>query len=335
MKQAILFIGIIFTMLSNNIAQYHPMLGDTTEWCIAWNYVGVRSGSGHMMEQPKFIAMADTLIDSVSYKKVFNSSSLLSYYGGIREDSLNQKVYFIKSGDTLENLLYDFSLNTGDTMVIDLRNNSYGNLNDGNYIVDTTYMINIRGGLRKYLRLHNPLNTSTGPFGYPLKMEWIESVGDIHNTIYTYAEDGFGWGFLLSSCNLQHESSILKNTINGTKNYVDICAATNSYYVLLDTCTVGYAGSIQDKNKLHEITTFPNPSNGNNLEIHINDNLINGNYTLIITDETGRKVFRNNICINGGEPIKITNLELAQGTYILTIHDKRNIFAKSKLIVLR
>lgn len=55
----------------------------------------------------------DTVLFTNNY---YQLHSVAGYLGGIREDSSLRKVFFIQAGDSSENLLYDFSLNVGDTI---------------------------------------------------------------------------------------------------------------------------------------------------------------------------------------------------------------------------
>ncbi|HLP11245.1 MAG TPA: T9SS type A sorting domain-containing protein [Flavobacteriales bacterium] len=329
MKKLVLIITALFSILSESHAQYNPMLGDSTEWCIAWNFIAVRSGS-YPMEFERYTATDTFYIDTLAYRKFYKDGTLI---GAIYEDTATKKVYYRSATDTASVLLYDYSLNLGDTMVVDLHNNFMGNMNDGNYIVDSIGIDTIRGGPRKYIRLHNPLNTNLGPNGLPNKLEWIESVGDIHNTLYTYMYDDFGYGIGTWNCGNQHESAILKQEIDFAKNYVSICAASSvAGYVHPDTCQVDYAGNVGETKNPETLSLFPNPSNGNDLTIDVNGILLKKNMTVTICDETGRMVYSamKNPAANS---IKLDNLDLKNGIYFVTLLGDQTVIAKSKLVV--
>lgn len=67
-----------------------------------------------------FKLSGDTILDNISYKKVYLSEDEIptnwEFYGGMREDE-NQKVWFYPTiGMIEEQLIYDFSVNVGDTI---------------------------------------------------------------------------------------------------------------------------------------------------------------------------------------------------------------------------
>jgi len=78
----------------------------------------------------QYILEGDTLIGAVSYKKLFLTGITVGsdsfayiytywddgYIGGIREDTLNKKVYYLPKGEISDTLLYDFNLSLGDTL---------------------------------------------------------------------------------------------------------------------------------------------------------------------------------------------------------------------------
>jgi hypothetical protein len=332
MKKHLLLILIATLSFNETKAQYHPMLGDTTNWCLAWNFVAVRASSGfRMMENNRYDAFNDTVYNGKTYKKVFGD--IEGYYGAMREDTATQKVYFIKNVDTVERLIYDFSLNLGNTFLIDFHNNFANNLYDGFYTVDSVAYINIRGGLRKYIRLHNPSNTNLDAFGKPLKVEWVESLGEIHNPIYTYAYDDFGYGMLQWFCGNSHESAVLKQKINSTKNYVDMCTAMNiAGDITTDTCSISYWGNVKDLLDQVQMVIYPNPSNGNSISIDVNNYILKSNCLVVISDAFGRTIYSTNVNPVDNS-IVLKNLLINNGTYIVNIKDDKAVFAKAKLVI--
>jgi hypothetical protein len=68
----------------------------------------------------------DTLIQSNTYHKLItpyvktfnpncNGSQRVGYRGAIRQDTSLRKIYFVQPGDSIERVLYDFSVSVGDT----------------------------------------------------------------------------------------------------------------------------------------------------------------------------------------------------------------------------
>ncbi len=69
----------------------------------------------------------DTTIDNREYKKIerieydiFCLNTVVNgpdYRGAIRDDTINQKVFYVPIGQTNEELIYDFNLESGDTLI--------------------------------------------------------------------------------------------------------------------------------------------------------------------------------------------------------------------------
>ncbi len=311
-------------------AQYHPMLGDTTKWCLAWNMMVVRSADSRAFENNYYEAMTDTIYDSTSYKKVFDD---YGYYGAMREDTSAQQVFLIKAGDTVEHLLYDYSLSLGNLFLVDLMNNFSGNMNDGFYTVDSVGTAIINGGPRKYIRLHNPANTMTGGDGKPLKLEWIESVGDIHNLMYTYAYDAINYTPMGFACNNYHDGAVMKQTIDGTKNYLDMCTVMNVGGTIdADTCDIVYWGSVEELNNQIQLSVFPNPTNGNYITIDVNNFTLKGNCIISVNDASGRNVYSKSVSPIGNS-IKVENIQFENGIYFVSLSNGKDNFGKVKLVV--
>jgi hypothetical protein len=268
----------------------------------------------------------------VTYQKVLFDGAV--YAGAWREDSLLKRVYFVNAGDSVEQLLYDFSLNMGDSILVDLENNFNGYMHDGYYYVDSVVMVNIRSGARKYLRLHNPANTVVGIGGQPLKLEWIESVGDLHNPAYTLMPDNFGGSQITFYCGGDiHETIVINNEIDLTRNYVNVCAVEYvGGEVNADTCGIAYWGSVNEwmdlSNALH---IYPNPSNGKDLNITM-DQLFSGELYVNLTDLQGKNIFTSNVQVNSN-PIQLNNLQLESGMYVLTVCSGNTVIGRGKVLV--
>jgi hypothetical protein len=328
MKKILLALTISLCFFSESKAQYHPMLSDTTQWCLAWNITPLR-----LFGDDQFKAVGDTLIDTLLYKAVYGNNT--GYYGAFREDTMAQQLYFIKSGDTVEHLLYDFSLVQGNTINVTLYNNSSSNMYSGTYTVDSVGTITIDGGTRKYMELNNPMNVNVGMSGKPLNLIWIESVGEIHNPFYTYAYDDFGYSGMNSACGNDHESAVLRQSMNSVTNYFDVCTQMNVNGDMgSDSCTIGYWGSVKAVNNRSNIGLFPNPSNGNDLTIDVNNYILRTTVTISIADETGRLVYSENK-MPVGNAVKLNCLNLIKGIYFISLNEGAANIAKSKLVVVK
>lgn len=169
---------------------YTPFPTDSAYW--RTDFLGISNAIGCTGESDdyQYIMKGDTIINSLMYKKIYKSGKRYPatspppcmnylnyykyYYGALRDDVSNRKVYFISN--TSEELLYDFNLNVNDSLpplpgsaqkysVIDsidfitltdgklhkrfrITNSGFGNVND-NYIIE---------GVGSLINLLSPLN---------------------------------------------------------------------------------------------------------------------------------------------------------------------------------
>jgi len=143
MKKLILlltaFISLTATHGQTNV--YQPFPEDSASWVFdGWN-----SLSGGYNHSTIYKMKGDTIINSTSYNKIYiqtltfyyinyppnpivgyNNFSIEHYWGGIRQDSINKKVYLILPTMNSDTLLFDFNLIIGDTLPPSYLNNQGG-----------------------------------------------------------------------------------------------------------------------------------------------------------------------------------------------------------------
>lgn len=109
--------------------QNYPLIKDGGIWREARAAINTPPDPWWIIKH-QYIMEGDTTINSVVYKKVYTcdyspSISNKAFYGGIREDSFGKVFFFLDSNQVLnsnilqsntEYLLYDFSINIGDTL---------------------------------------------------------------------------------------------------------------------------------------------------------------------------------------------------------------------------
>jgi hypothetical protein len=106
---------------------YHPFPDSNVVWNVEWANACSVGISNRFWDS--YILQGDTVIGLNNYRKVFlawriehwpcwgfNFSGPGYYYGAIRQDTAARTVYYVESNDTTEWLLYDFSLEAGDTL---------------------------------------------------------------------------------------------------------------------------------------------------------------------------------------------------------------------------
>ena len=95
-----------------------------------------------------------------------DSSQTWYGYGYLREDTINQQVYYYTPNDG-ECLLYDFKLSEGDTVTI---NNPYMNVWDYTMVCDSIDFITVNGGMKKRLFMKGVARNYNSDV-------WIQGVG--------------------------------------------------------------------------------------------------------------------------------------------------------------
>ncbi len=121
---------ILLTLSFARAQEYKPFNLDSGLWCCMYNMKGGMFGGGtpgniYATDSVKFYCSGDTLINSVAFKKLMyvgNTRSMVvpptaisGYYGAVRNDIPNKKVYFVSVSGTGE-LLYDFDIAIGDSI---------------------------------------------------------------------------------------------------------------------------------------------------------------------------------------------------------------------------
>jgi hypothetical protein len=160
----------------------HPMVQEGKSWITE-----MTSWDGLLSEVTVHTIGGDTIIGNYNWKKVYYNKEghAPSYFAAIREEG--QKVYAVKKGEDIQNLLYDFSLKAGDKLYgIEYgQNNDYyclleqdeDNKSMRNLMelknVDTIVVANQQ--LRRFIFNSNYLEKSS-LFEYPT-LVWVEGIG--------------------------------------------------------------------------------------------------------------------------------------------------------------
>jgi hypothetical protein len=266
---------------------YHQMLGNLNKW----NYLYWMSDFGGVTFRYNTLRVrnfnqADTLIKGILYNNlsVENSSGLY-----LREDTTSKKVYILI--DTSEFILFDFSLNKGDSFYFNFP--EFKNLPAlyGWDKVDTIYQTQTLNGLRKTLHFKNFFHR-----------EWVEEIGST-NWIYYPQEE-------------------IKNVFTGWFSYSYLlCAWKNNTQIYQDlgwkSCYVDNTG-FENLSNANPISLFPNPTTSTfTISKNTNEALQFHLYNLI-----GQQVLNKNL-IESETIIERNNL--ATGTYLFSITNTSGI----------
>lgn len=163
MKNSILLIAGFLTIISISGQNYFPLVQENNEWT---TLIVIQSGPypwDTTFWTDNYRLSGDTVINNQTYTKLYKSQEEFpinwNYCAGLREE--NQKVWRIGTNNYPEMLIYDFTLNLGDTI----------NLWDEDpMIVDSIVNKPINNENRKHIYFSYP--------GYPSLSElWIEGIG--------------------------------------------------------------------------------------------------------------------------------------------------------------
>jgi hypothetical protein len=230
MKKHLLFLLILFSCCAKSqTSVYHAFPDSAVIWREDANGISFScccAGNCWSYEEYQYVLGTDTLINGVMRKKLFQhgsnttgiigppncppwcqGSSSTTYYnydytGSIHQDIPQQKVYYTMPGDTTMQLLYDFTLNVGDTLPP-----SYNNYEPTNHVVTIDSVL---VGSNYHKRFGIAAGNDPTPYVYI-----IEGIGSTYGLIYPLIPP------FESGCNL------VCVTVNSIQVYSDSVSACN------------------------------------------------------------------------------------------------------------
>ena len=230
----------------------------------------------------------DTLYNSI------NSNGYVTYVY-YREDTLTKKVYHRPSENSPEKLLYDFSLQEGDSI-------NYPYFGQPRWFkIDSVINNEIFGVTRKIWYLRSPNNTS-----YPV---WIEGIGSLSIIFHPIEEPSLDWMFfgLITCC--YHDDNLIYQSYYG--------ATYGCSFELLD---------IADLTNNLKVRIYPNPiTNKSIIDI---SNLNNRTATVSIYNIIGNNIINFQTTQN---TIQLNNFIIKQGIYFVNI--QINNYSLTKKII--
>jgi len=288
-KQFALYIFIIFSYVSvfaqTNI--YQPYATDSVNQIIEHTVFSTNYYCTYRL--------GDTLINGNTYLKCHNSPS--QYYGGLRQDIPNEKLFYIDLSNTEYDISISQHLNVNDTLRISaecFEAFGYWATNDDSVIISGIDSVLIGSSYHKKYNF-NPCADGNIMFG-----DYICGVG--FSLI-----SGFEWGF-----------SIFCYKVNNIK-----------LYGVPGPCDCYFPNIINELNKNPEgVSLFPNPfSNYSNLQTQKPLQ----SATLIVYDILGKEIKRMEN-LNGKEII-IQREGIPDGMSFYSLFDKSGLLGNGKLVV--
>ena len=307
MKKSLLVLFSIFCLVNvkaqTNI--YHPFPDSSAFW--QYQHVNYLYPP-YYRDQTRYGLDGDTTIKGNIYHKVYSlfDSTIATpapnfhntYYAGIRETA--KKVYAIISPDTIEHLLYDFSLAIGDT----IHYNCYGIFSRVLSSIDSVLLLD--GKYRKRYNF-NGVGAGTG------QDVIIEGMG---------SDIGFGLfqPFVQGQCTCAdgYEFTCFKQ--NDTARYVD--------NPLCNRCFCTFLTTVNEIEKQYISNISPNPFSSQTT-LQFDKNISEA--TLQIYNVVGQQV--KQIKNVSGQIITIQRANLPSGLYFVNIMQENKIVSSNKLII--
>jgi hypothetical protein len=273
---------------------YMPMPDSNFTWM-------VRHGNGEAWPTYYFYGMKneDTVLAGQTYHKVFRSSDTAfdqsEYFAGLRQDVNTKRVYCYDHRIHGERILYDFSVQIGDTVRY-LTGSSVDPFYAVQGVVYSFDSVNINGVYHRQIHFSMFGSTSVWPFG-----TWVEGVGNL--TLGGFYKSVTA----LATCDCADKIVCLKQ--NGTWIY------HNPEYSMVD-CDVPTLG-IQEEAPKTKLSLAPNPANS----VITVRSPFTGNCQLTILNIYGAVVKKMNSTLPAIVDIK----NLAPGMYRLELSDGKQM----------
>lgn len=270
MKRLLLSL-ILLSVFASAQSPYYKMLGSTnTEWYIFDAFIAISQTekfSSPSAPPPvlrgKYSANTDTILFTKSYKKFYHNYTNPSFVqnshvGYLREDTVNRRVYFMDKTTFLEELLYDFSMNVGDSIFMNFPNTLMP-FPKGYYKVKTIQNVTIKSGVRKLYKLkRNTGNSDT--------LRIIESVGSEMHPVFmynwTFSPGQFSWG--IGTCKYPYSLGVACKYSDNIKEFQSCTyqlALTNGCFFKQDSCNYwNTCSGINELNKVKDFLISPNPA---------------------------------------------------------------------------
>ena len=326
-----------------------------------YQYVPIADNAEWSVNTIKFRTNGDTIINEKSYLKVYQQANWLyfdfdlsqaDYYCALRNDTLNKRVYVVyptyfsipifvydylsgdflfHATDTTEFLLYDFSLNIGDTISIyenegstlyrvkmtrveevALYGSMNGSYNDLIYSNSDSIQVLENGDFRKRI-----LMETTHPYGTSYDSPstvWIEGIGSMHGLTRQFRTDFY------AAC---------------TGDWKLLCYS-NEYELLLSThwninenCfRIPEGVSIKENNVNTYFKLYPNPSN-RIIKIESIENIELNNCKIDLIDLLGRIVYSSNFY----NSMELDVSSYPDGLYFVQITQQNKSLFNGKIVI--
>jgi hypothetical protein len=336
MKKLFFAIVLVFIVVSSFSQSYRPMLGNSGDSVNIW---GVYDALDMYDLKFVFIISNDTIISSKEYRVVETHVMNYMYIGLVdlhfmREDTIAKKVYVYDESTMTDVLLYDFSLQVGDSIFLSFGDTSVfvtpgsyqTNLKDSWYHIVHDFSIPSLTDTSSYRVLYLEADSMMEQYdSLPQNMYWVEGVGcqstlDYRNSLYpvcnafSSVEDEKG---LIPRCYwspLEHypimpTQYVYNKVVNGVCVYRSDSLISGYCSNLNCPCSMTITNIEKNNNKM---VVFPNPTT---TSLKVETNFSNAHYQVF--DTYGRMVSIGEI---SGNQIDVS--DLMPGLYFIQVDSR-------------
>jgi hypothetical protein len=279
---------------------YHPFPLDGGEW--RSDYFDAYCGG--LCEQRRYYTIGDTIIDSLYYKKLYGDRVYSAgpdfygiYFGALREDTANRKIYFYGVDNPFEYLLFDFDLDSGQ-----LAPQTFLHYNEDSMWVTSIDSVLIGNDYHKRFNLSCP--------GFPVSL--IEGMGWSGGLILEPYFNGLGFEVI-------YNLKCLK--VNGIIQYLD----TSYAYPACDLPTE--VNEVNSRNKYS--IAFPNPCYlGDPIFFKMTEELP---ITIVFQDLSGKII--SSKTLNNDYLISVSSVHFSKGIYFFKVFKSNSLIHFGKVII--
>jgi hypothetical protein len=241
----------------------------------------------------------DTIINGLKYIKYYDPT----LKSAVRDDSVNKIVYRYNFVSKKDEVMFDFNLKIGDTILILDKTIKY-------WIKDIDSVLLLDGRYHNRYSFNDPAKSMTPA---PKLSPWVQGVGYFHSNIY-------------SSLSEASESSTL---------YITVCASANGKKLIrgsgypnpkdFENCG-GIITDIQTPENSDAIIFYPNPVS-NKLQLKWSEQNKNTAMHFSITDCLGK------VILEGADTYEFIDVSgLSTGLYFIILTDNQGNLVKNKFI---
>ena len=234
MKKVTIILLLLMGTINIKAQDYHPLVEDGKQWNVLFSYPWSPPDPQHKYTDIYKIE-GDTLVDGVPYKVMYatRNENLTGWnlWGFIRETEDGQ-VFSHRPSTSDEQLLYDFSMEVGDTICMC----DYGYDECCMVVIEKGETI-VNGEPRQQIVLEYP-------FGNGEEEVWIEGIGSLYGIVDSGSLFLTG-GSTNLLCYYEDGDLIWQNTMPG-----------------FDMCYIINPDGIEEDETFSVVSVFPNPSKG-------------------------------------------------------------------------